>query len=203
MKKALILISFLFISMVHAGDAEKGKAKSAMCVACHGVDGNSSNPVWPKIAGQHELYTARQLSLFKKGERKSTVMGGMVAALNESDMENLAAYYSNQKSSIGSANPDLIELGKALYEGGKDKLNMPACMACHGISGQGNPLSGYPVLAGQHAAYTEARLKAFKAGEVVENEADSNGKIMASVVHYLSDDEIKALASYIQGLYSK
>lgn len=200
MKNALILLSLLFAPMVMAADAELGKAKSALCVACHGTDGNSINPVWPSLAGQHEQYLARQLSLFKSGKRTGTVMAGMVAGLNENDMQDLGAYFSAQKINIGSADESLLERGKAIYQGGDSKMKIPACMACHGISGQGNPLSGYPVLASQHSAYTEMRLKAFKAGEVIAD--DSNGRIMADVVKYLSDDDIRAVASYIQGLYS-
>ena len=205
MKKVFICVSFmslLFASFANAGDAELGKAASGLCAACHGADGNSVNPVWPKLAGQHEEYTARQLSLFKSGERKATVMGGMVAGLSEADMHNLGAYFASQKSTIGSADENLVELGKALYQGGQTKMKIPACMSCHGATGKGNPLSGYPVLAGQHAAYTEQRLKDYRAGEKIANDDDVNGQIMADVAKYLSDEEIKAVASYIQGLYS-
>ncbi len=186
-----------------AGDAELGKAKSAICVACHGADGNSVTPIWPKLAGQHELYTARQLSLFKKGTRKATVMGGMVAGLNDEDMANLGAYFATQKTTIGSADESLIAIGKALYQGGISDRKIPACMACHGMAGNGNPLSGYPVVAGQHAAYTEQRLKDFRAGAIAGADDDANGKIMAEVANKLTDEEIKAVASYMQGLYSK
>ena len=203
MKKTLICLSLVFTAFVYAGDIEKGKTKAAMCTSCHGVDGNSSNPVWPKIAGQHEKYLTRQLELFKSGERKGTVMSGMTAALSQRDMEDISAFFASQKSNIGSSDENLIAKGKAIYEGGKSKLNIPACMACHGISGKGNPLSGYPVLASQHAAYTEQRLLAYKAGETVKNEGDVNGHIMAGVVKYLDDDEIKAVANYLQGLYSE
>ena len=203
MKKVVILISLFFTSFVSAGDAELGKAKSALCTACHGADGNSINPIWPSLAGQHEEYTARQLTLFKSGERTGSVMAGMVAGLNAEDMQNLGAYYASQKAKLASADESLVEAGKALFQGGNAKMNIPACMACHGIDGQGNPLSGYPVIAGQHATYSEQRLKAFRAGETVANEDDINGNIMASVAKYLSDDDIKAVSSYMQGLYSK
>ena len=203
MKKVLLILSLICTSLVMAGDAELGKAKSAVCVACHGMDGNSINPIWPNIAGQHEQYTTRQLELFKSGERKATVMAGMVAGLSSEDMQNLGAYYASLKLKIGSADETLVELGQSVYQGGVTKMNIPACMACHGVSGKGNPLSGYPVLAGQNAAYTEAILKEFRAGTTNGNDADTNGKIMADVAKYLTDDEIKAVASYIQGLYSK
>lgn len=203
MKKVFILLSFIFTSFAIAGDAELGKAKSALCVACHGTDGNSVNPVWPKIAGQHELYTSRQLSLFKNSERKNTVMTGMVAGLSAEDMDNLGTYFSTQKSTMGSANENLVTAGKALYQGGRADMKIPACMACHGMAGKGNPLSGYPVVAGQHAAYTEQRLKDFRAGETAGNADDANGKIMADVAKHLTDEEIKAVANYMQGLYSQ
>ena len=202
MKKTLIFMSLLFSVYVNAGDAELGKAKAVDCTACHNTDGNSTNPIWPKLAGQHEEYTARQLSLFKNGQREGAVMASMAANLNENDIQNLATYYANQKPSIGSADENLIEAGKTIYQGGIAKMKIPACMACHGVSGKGNPLSGYPMLSGQHAAYTEQRLKDFRAGKTVQNKDDINGNIMADVSKYLSDEEIKAVSSYIQGLYS-
>ena len=203
MKKVLLLLSLICTSLVMAGDAELGKEKSATCVACHGTDGNSINPIWPNIAGQHEQYITRQLELFKSGERKASVMAGMVAGLSSEDMQNLGAYYASQKMKIGSADENLVELGQSIYQGGVTKMKIPACMACHGVSGMGNPLSGYPVLAGQNAAYTESMLKDFRSGTTNGNDGDTNGKIMADVAKYLTDDEIKAVASYIQGLYSK
>ena len=193
----------MFTAFAFAGNVEQGKVKSAMCASCHGVDGNSTNPVWPKLAGQHEKYITRQLELFKNGQRKGTVMSGMTAALSATDMQDIAAYFASQKITVGSSNENLIETGKAIYEGGKAKLQIPACMGCHGVTGEGNPLSGFPVLASQHAAYTEQRLLAFKAGETSGKEDDINGHIMADVVKYLDDDEIKAIANYLQGLYSK
>lgn len=203
MKKVLLIMSLIFSGLVVAGDVELGKAKSAMCAACHGSDGNSVTPMWPSLAGQHAAYIARQLALFKSGERKGTVMPGMVAALSAEDMDNLGSYFESQKAKIGSTDENLMAVGKALYQGGDRKMKIPACMACHGVSGQGNPLSGYPVLAGQHSVYVEQRLKAFKAGEVIANEDDTNGKVMAGVAQYLTDDQIKAVASYVQGLYSE
>lgn len=203
MKKVFILMSLILSGLVMAGDAELGKAKSGMCAACHGVDGNSINPVWPSLAGQHPSYIARQLALFKSGERKGTVMPGMVAGLSAEDMDNLGSYFAAQKPKIGSADESLLVAGKALYQGGDTKMKIPACMACHGVTGKGNPLSGYPVLAGQHSAYVEQRLKAYRAGEVIANEDDTNGKVMAGVAQYLTDDQIKAVANYVQGLYSE
>ncbi len=203
MKTILILASLICSTITIAGDVELGKAKSVVCAACHGADGNSVNPIWPKFAGQHEEYIAKQLSLFKNGSRKATVMAGMVAGLSQDDIDNLAAYYTSKKPTIGYADESLVEAGKALYQGGRADMKIPACMACHGMAGTGNPLSGYPVVAGQHATYSEQRLKAFRAGETAGDDNDTNGKIMASIAKHLTDDEIKAVSSYMQGLYSK
>ncbi len=203
MKIILMFICALASNSLFAGDIELGKSKSAMCVACHGADGNSINPTWPKLAGQHEDFTARQLQLFKSGERKGTVMPGLVAGLSEDDMENIGAYYESLQTSTGSADETLVDLGKSLYQGGSSEMNVPACMACHGASGRGNPLSGYPALAGQHAAYLQQRLKDYKAGETVADADDVNGNVMASVAKYLTDEEIEAVSSYLQGLYSE
>lgn len=199
----LLVVASMFLSFnALAGDAEKGKALSGTCVACHGMDGNSVNPIWPSLAGQHEDYLARQIKLFKSGERVDPMMAPMVAALTDQDAENLAAYFASQTIKLKAANPDLVELGQKIYQGGDKERNIPACMSCHGPTGQGNPVSGYPVLAAQHADYTAIQLRAFKAGRAVPNKDDVNGQVMADVSKYLTEEEIVAVSSYIQGLKS-
>jgi len=184
-----------------SGDAERGKSISGTCTACHGVDCNSNvNPLWQKLAGQHAQYTERQLKLYKSGDRQNANMAPMVAMLDEQDMADLAAYYAAQTGSLGSADPDQVALGMEGYRAGLKDRKIPACIACHGPTGQGNPLTGYPVLAGQHAAYTAQRLQAYKDGEVVIEADNANGQIMAQVAKYLSDEEIQAVSSYLQGL---
>lgn len=185
-----------------AGDAEKGKSLSATCAACHGMDGNSINPIWPSIAGQHAEYIERQLNVFQSGDRQSANMAPMVAGLSEQDKADLAAYFSSQTMKLKAANPDLVELGQAIYQGGLKDRNIPACMACHGPTGQGNPLSGYPVVASQHAAYTVNELKLYRAGRVSADKDDVNGHVMADVAKQMTDAEIEAVASYMQGLKS-
>ncbi len=209
MKKMILVLSAVLIGMtVQAeenplvkGDATAGKAKAAACAACHGADGNSSNPMWPKLAEQHALYLQRQLKLFKQGLRPATTMAGLAAPLSEQDMADLAAYFESQKRQPGMADEALVELGRRVYHGGNLKTHVPACAACHGPVGEGNPLSKYPSLASQHATYVEDRLKAFRAGETWGDADDVNGKIMADVAKNMTDDEIKAVSSYIQGLY--
>jgi len=188
------------VSVMAAGDAEKGKSLSATCAACHGADGNSINPIWPSLAGQHEDYLVRQLQLYKSGERENAMMAPMAAGLSDQDMADLAAYFSGQELTLKAADPALVELGQKIYQAGDKDRNIPACMACHGPTGQGNPLSGYPKLANQHAAYTVLQLQAYKAGQTTANPDDVNGQVMAGVAQYMTEEEIEAVSSYLQGL---
>jgi cytochrome c553 len=190
------------------GDATAGQAKAAVCGACHGADGNSVDPQYPKLAGQHEQYTARQLALFKGAERVNPIMLGFSMTLSPQDMHDLGAWFATQKVSPGLASdekiPGLEETfrarGERLYRGGDATRGIPACMACHGPAGSGNPGSAYPHLAGQHANYTKAKLLAFRGGEVWGRDANANA-IMAGIAASLSDQDIEALASYIEGLH--
>lgn len=200
--KILFPTLLLFSINALAGDAEKGKTLSATCAACHGMDGNSVNPVWPSLAGQHEAYLERQIKLFKSGERVNAMMAPMVAGLTDENIADLAAYFASQAMKMKAANPDLVELGQKIYQGGDKERDIPACMSCHGPTGKGNPVSGYPVIAGQHADYTVLQLQAYKAGRTVPNQDDVNGQVMADVAKYLTEDEITAVASYLQGLKS-
>lgn len=179
-----------------AGDAAAGKAKSASCVACHGTDGNSMNPEWPTLAGQHPGYIAKQLRNFKAGERSNALMSPMAAPLSEQDMEDLAAYYASQTAKPGEADPALFEQGRALYRGGNMSTGVAACVACHGPSGAGNPAANFPSLRGQHASYTLNQLKAFQRGE----RANDAGKMMQNIAAKMTEAEMKAVASYIQGM---
>lgn len=193
---ALMLMSFNAM----AGDADKGQALSATCAACHGADGNSVNPIWPSLAGQHEAYLERQIKLFRSGARVNALMAPMVSSLSDTDVADLAAYFAAQDLTIKAADPDQVELGRQIYQGGVKDRNVPACMSCHGPTGQGNPLSGYPVVANQHAAYTVIQLQEYKAGRTLADKDDINGQVMAGVARYMTEAEIEAVASYIQGL---
>jgi cytochrome c553 len=182
------------------GDADAGQGKAAVCAACHSVDGNSVVPTWPKIAGQHSNYLQRQLELIKGGERPVPEMAGIVISLNEQDMADLAAYFSSQTTSAGLTDEALLASGQQLYRGGNFETDIPACMSCHGPVGEGNPLTEYPQLAGQHAVYTEKMLLGFRAGTSWGDD-DASSQIMTEVAARLTDEEIKAVASYIQGLH--
>ncbi len=179
-----------------AGDPAAGKAKSAVCVACHNPDGNSTNPTYPKLAGQSADYMTKQLVEFKSGVRVNPIMVGMVAALTPQDMEDLSAYFASQQIARGAADPALAPAGEALFRGGNLSSGVSACMACHGATGAGNPAAKFPALAGQHDVYIETQLKAFRAME----RANDAGQMMRGVAAKLTDQEIKAVSSYIQGL---
>jgi len=197
-----ISLSLLFSLPVFAmGDVDAGQEKAAVCAACHGVDGNSVVPNWPKIAGQYAPYLQRQLTLIKSGSRPVPEMAGIVINLSEQDMADLAAYFSSQTATAGLTDEALLAKGELLYRSGNSETGVPACMACHGPAGEGNPLSLYPSLAGQHSVYSEKMLTGFRAGTTWGDD-DTNSKIMTDVTNRLTDEEIKAVASYIQGLHS-
>ena len=179
-----------------AGDAAAGKAKSATCTACHNPDGNSTNPQYPKLAGQSADYLTKQLMEFKSGARVNAIMVGMVAPLSPQDMEDLAAFYASQQIARSAADPALVPAGEAVFRGGNLNSGVSACMACHGATGAGNPAAKFPMLAGQHADYLELQLKAFRAME----RANDAGQMMRQIAAKMTDQEIKAVSSYIQGL---
>jgi len=179
-----------------AGDPTAGKAKSATCAACHNADGNSAIAQYPKLAGQSADYLVKQLQEYKSGARVNAIMVGMVAPLSPQDMEDLAAYFASQQIARGAADPALAPAGEAVFRGGNLTSGVAACAACHGAAGAGNPAAKFPALAGQHAEYIEAQLKAFRAME----RANDAGQMMRGVAAKLTDPEIKAVASYVQGL---
>ncbi|HEY0684275.1 MAG TPA: c-type cytochrome [Steroidobacter sp.] len=180
-----------------AGSAEKGQAKAAPCVACHGVNGNSVNPEWPNLAGQHETYIKRQLSAFKNDQRQNVLMTPMAKPLSDEDIADLGAFFSTQKATgTLEAEPSKVALGEKLFRAGDMSKGIAACASCHGPNGAGNPAAGYAQIKGQHASYTAAQLKAYRSGT---RQTDPN-QMMRNVASSLSDEQIDAVASYIQGL---
>jgi cytochrome c553 len=161
------------------------------------MDGNSLNPEWPSIAGQHESYLIKALQSFKSGGRQNVLMSGMALPLTDEDMADLAAYFSQQKRAGNVADPALVATGERLYRGGNKDTGVPACLACHGPTGQGNPAAGWPSIAGQHASYAAAQLVAYRGKQ---RSTDGDTQMMRNVSATLTDDEIKAVTSYIQGL---
>jgi len=199
---ATSLLVVISLQAVAEGDASAGKAKSAICAACHGADGNSAVPNWPKLAGQHASYLERQTALIRSGDRSVPEMMGIVAAMSDQDFQDLAAFFSAQTNNGGVAEESVAATGQRIYKAGNADSGVPACMSCHGPAGEGNPLAGFPALAGQHSVYTSKMLKGFRAGENW-GEDDSPSRIMNGAAVRLTDHEIEAVSSFIQGLYLK
>ncbi|MET0807616.1 MAG: c-type cytochrome [Pseudoxanthomonas sp.] len=197
------------------GDAKAGQTKASACAACHGADGNGSDPQYPNIAGQSERYVAHQVALIASGQRTgpAVAMVPFVQNLTPQDMRDIGAYFATQKASAGLADDTLIadgvykgmkfyEVGQQLYRGGDATRGIPACMACHGPSGAGNPGPAYPHLGGQRQDYAARRLQEYRSGTTTEkNPAQFN--IMAQVANKLTDQEIQALGTYVQGLHDR
>lgn len=195
---AQVLLASLMVSATvsAAGDAAAGKTKSAPCAACHAADGNSTNQEWPKLAGQSRQYLIKQLKLLKTKARISPLMNPQAAALSDQDIEDLAAYFESQKRSPGVTDKKLFELGQSIYRGGNPATGVPACLSCHGPGGSGNPAAGFPKLSYQHSKYTATRLRQYRKGATYQG-----SEIMTGVSQMLTDSEIEAVSSYIQGLH--
>jgi cytochrome c553 len=186
-----------------SGDAKKGSQLVESCAACHGADGNSISPDWPKLAGQNQKYIYEQLKYFRDGDRMNALMMSVtpyLQTLEDSDLLDIAAYYSDYAVSVGQAKNDeeLLELGTQLYRFGNMKKGVPACTSCHAVQGQGNSLAGFPSVAGQQVGYLTSTLKAYRSKE---RNAGESSLMMQSIAQNLSDDEIDALANYMHGLY--
>jgi len=194
---ACVLLVFSSQSLAQ-GSAEAGQAKAVSCGACHGIDGNSLSPAWPNLAGQHASYFIRQLEAYQNGERQDALMTTLASGLSAEDMADLAAYYATLPAVQRGADPELVELGQSVYRSGLPDRGVAACIACHGPSGRGNPLASFPVVRGQHATYTVATLHAYATGE--RRSDGSVNQMMRDIAVSLREDEILAVASYIQGL---
>lgn len=179
-----------------AGDAAAGQAKSAVCAACHGVDGNSINPEWPNIAGQHPEYIVQSIEAYQTGKRDNVLMTAQAMALSPEDTADLAAYFSSQTPKGGEADPSLVVRGERIYRGGDPERGIAACIACHGPRGQGNPAAGYPVIAGQHAVYAASQLRLYASGE----RRSDNNQMMRGIARRMTEEDIRAVSSYVQGL---
>jgi cytochrome c553 len=182
------------------GSVTAGQAKAAVCGACHGLDGNSSDPQYPKLAGQSEQYIVHQLNNFKSGKRQNPIMMGMATPLSEQDMHDIGAYFASKTPLPGVADKALVKYGQMLFREGDPARNIPACMACHLIDGRGNPGAMYPQLTSQHAPYIQATLKAWHDGTTWGS--NTHAQIMPAIAKKLNSDDIAALASYIEGLHS-
>ena len=201
MKRLVMITIWISLAIFTAGaiqadgDPAAGQAKSQICAACHGLDGNSLMPQNPVLAGQVPGYIAQQLAWFKSGVRKNAIMAGMTQLLSEQDMQDMDAWFSSQTAPPKTVSADDLELanaGEKLYRGGDSEMSVPACMGCHGPAGFGIP-PNYPRLTGQWPAYLENQLFAFKDGKRAS-------PIMGPIAFRLSAEQIKALAVYMSVL---
>jgi cytochrome c553 len=204
------------LAKAHWGDPKAGATKAGTCAACHGLDGNPADPQYPRLAGQSERYVSQQLALFKGGERNTAmaaVMMPFASMLNAQDMRDIGAYFATQKAGAGIADDTVIadgpnkdmkfyEVGQHLFRAGDATRGIPACMACHGPAGAGNPGPAYPHIGGQQSAYVVRRLQEYRAGTTTERDPHLFN-VMATVTKSLTDEEINSLGSYLQGLHER
>ncbi|MBC6904135.1 cytochrome c4 [Saccharophagus sp. K07] len=201
-------LSALAPTALAAGDAARGETLVAVCAACHGADGNSPAPNFPKIAGLGEKYITKQLVDIKTGVRVVPEMTGLLNDFSQQDLADMAAFFAGKGMQLSGAQAlqvrvnsgvevDALELGEKIYRAGNLETNTPACTGCHSPRGLGNDPAGFPRLSGQYAQYIEKQLRDFRAGNRVN---DSDAQIMRKVAEHLSDAEIVALANYIAGL---
>tara|TARA_B110001454_G_C12616086_1_gene390840 strand:+ start:205 stop:810 length:606 start_codon:yes stop_codon:yes gene_type:complete len=199
MKKLIVcmMVGLGWMSFAYAaGDAASGQGKVAVCSGCHGADGNSMIPSFPKLAGQGEVYLVNQLKDIRDGARNVPQMMGILTGRTDQDLADMAAFYSTQKVTVGATNPDLLDLGRQIYRAGIAEKGVAACTACHSPTGAGNAQAGFPAVGGQHAVYLISQLKAYR----TETRTNGQAKLMQQVAALLSDKEIEAVASYMQGL---
>ena len=209
--KQVFMAAFLVVSAqaaVAEGNPEAGKAKTLVCAACHGADGNSPAPNFPKLAGLGEKYLYKQLTDIKEGRRNVLEMTGMLTSMSDQDLKDIAAYFDSQTIQLSGAKPlkvltnsgqevDALALGEKVFRAGNKKTSVAACMGCHSPTGQGNDPAGFPRLSGQHPEYIEKQLRAFRAGERTN---DGEQSTMRQVAANLSDAELKAVANFVAGL---
>ena len=201
----LLVTGFATAESLVEGSIDAGRQKAITCTACHGPEGNSVNPLWPNIAGQSATYIVAQVTAFRDGAanpakaaRYDALMSPQSAMLSDQDIRDLAVYFESLPAPAQAvANPATIGRAEALYRGGNVDNGTAACLACHGPTGRGNPAASYPALQGQHAVYTAKQLNDYASGK---RTSDGKTRIMRDVAARLSQEDINALASYIQGL---
>jgi len=197
-KLALVFILCSPVVLYAQDNPSSGQNKALLCAACHGPEGVSTNSEWPNLAGQNEKYFIKQLKDLQQGTlRNAPTMSAMIATLNQQDIDDLAAYYAKMPVAQGSSPKKFVQRGEQLYRGGDFNKHIAACIACHGPKGTGNAQAGFPVLSGQHATYTAMQLQAFKDGK----RTNDYNQIMQDICGKMTQDDMEAVAHYIEGLY--
>src|ERR1700756_4531599 len=184
------------------GSIQHGTSKVAVCSSCHGPNGNSTTPEWPRLAGQSAVYIAEQLRLFKSGVRNNPIMKPLAGTLSDQDIADVSVYYQAQTVTGLEADPSFWKAGEDLYRRGDRARNIPACIACHGPSGRGNPSAGYPALRAQESVYVAKQLTDYASGARYTGTnvatADPNSVMMLTIAKRLTPEDIRNLASYVQ-----
>lgn len=197
-KLALIFILCSPVVLYAQYNPSSGQNKALVCAACHGSKGVSTNPQWPNLAGQNEKYFIKQLNDLQQGTlRNAPTMSAMIATLSQQEIDDLAAYYAKMPVAQGSSPKKFVQRGEQIYRGGDFNKHIAACIACHGPKGTGNSQAGFPLLSGQHATYTAMQLQAFKDGK----RTNDYNHIMQDICGKMSQDDMEAVAHYIEGLY--
>ncbi len=186
------------------GKVADGATKAALSAACHGPNGNSANPDWPRLAGQNAVYIAEQLRLFRSGARDNPTMALLAAALKDQDIDDLAVYYEAQTPTGLEADPSYWKAGEGVYLSGDRARDVPACVACHGPVGRGNLAAGYPALRAQQSVYVVKQLNDYVSGARYAGAnapaGDPNAVMMLTIAKRLTPEEIRDVASYVQGM---
>ncbi len=198
----LLILSTAVSAQNQTAPEQTAEQLATVCAACHGIDGNSATTIWPKLAGQNAEYLIRQTQMVRDGQRSVPEMLGIVAALSDQDIVKVSEYFADQAIKPGVADEELVALGKSIYQSGLPEQGVPACQACHGPVGYGNPLAQYPRVSGQHADYTVSRLKRYRDGNT-NGDQDAYSTQMVLVAENLGDHEIEAVSSYLEGLYDQ
>jgi cytochrome c553 len=163
------------------------------CSLCHGAEGESASPIFPRLAGQHPEYIAKQLADFKSGRRKGT-MNDQAAELNDEEMKALGVFFGEKKpKSYTIREEDLGAVGRYIYHKGNSFSGVAACASCHGPKGDGTVQ--LPRVAGQHAAYIEGQLKEFN-----KRERTNDNAVMHAIASKLTELEVKAVSLYLSGM---
>lgn len=206
LKRCLVLFfSLLAVGFSFQAFSQDGKAKATACFACHGEDGNgnASNALWPKLAGQNQKYLLKQMHDFKmqpgatRAKRVEPTMNGMIMSLQEQDFAAVAEYFSSLKTSHTVVEDKYLNMGQKIYRAGDAERKVAACTACHGPQGEGMPTAGFPALSGQSADYIIKQLKAFRA----KSRDNDTNKVMRNVARIMSDEQMEAVAHYVGGLH--
>ena len=198
MNHRLLLVILASLLLPISGSASE-ITEAGVCAACHGADGNGANPMWPKLAGQHAAYLASQLEAFRSGQRVDPLMTPQSTGLSDEDIQGYANFFAMQALQVGAVpdDEDLVAQGERLYRGGSAATGLPACIACHGPNGRGNPAAGFAAIGGQHSAYVGKALREYAAG----TRTTDPESMMRNVAAILTEREIQAVSAYVQGLH--